>query len=178
MCQHFATKVGETEIFSYSIFAANVNSEAVSLRLNGPESRLFFFSCRSQEKLQRNLMYLAAIADSQPRQPAMYSQVCSSTPISIIQTPICSSKFWWKTFDGLVHVEHRFIMKALHILHTFEVWRMLFNRQKIGMQFVGVMSFQRCLTKSVTSIWFYHPHLKWNGWVENGEKFFWFYLQD
>lgn len=31
--------------------------------------------CRNQAKLQRNLMYLAAIADSQPQPPSLHSQV-------------------------------------------------------------------------------------------------------
>ena len=39
----------------------------------GPISSLY--CCRNQARLQRNLMYLAAIADSQPQPPTMHGQV-------------------------------------------------------------------------------------------------------
>ena len=44
--------------------------------LEGSISSLY--CCRNQARLQRNLMYLAAIADSQPQPPTMHGQVQTS----------------------------------------------------------------------------------------------------
>ncbi|KAK4754729.1 hypothetical protein SAY87_002833 [Trapa incisa] len=74
MASYYQNSVTSDHIQQY----LDENKSLILKIVEGQNSGKLSECAESQAKLQRNLMYLAAIADSQPQQPSIYSQYPSS----------------------------------------------------------------------------------------------------